>query len=582
MTTNQHNFEAAKVTAKFKNICKTLNEVLIQGNQEEFNLIRKKLKQELTAYQQEGFISVALVGQYSSGKSTIISALTGKRDIKIDADIATDQTTSYNWNGIKTIDTPGLFTERKDHDAITYDAISKADLLVFCLTSMLFDSITIENFKKLAYEKGYRWKMMLVVNKMSDEAGEDDEKITNYCQSLAEAIKPYSLDEFPICFIDAKDYCEGVDENEDFLIEISRFETFIDALNQFVEKRRSLARLDTPVRIVLESLDDAEIAFRRDQSEDTAFFEVLKRLSRTINLERSRLRTEIRNITLDLESEITNEGAMLASALGGDFDINSLKQKAENNVSNHYEKTLNNIEMLVKEATNSLQTEIETILTGDLVQAFLQRSQIQYQISLEKNDSGIDINQIKKQVKFLLDIGEKCGLNPINLAQRDGWLNTYKGGEFGLIDVYGSELHQTVRSVGEFIGYDFAWFEAANMAKDIANIAESLGGVLGIVGVVAEISNFMQQQEYEKKLAEARQDISSQFQKIAKDLESQIEQQRLEIEKQLYQEVENKISSIREQQQQAITSSNTSMQKLSEIRYDLDKILRYINRASAS
>jgi hypothetical protein len=72
---------------------------------------------------------------------------------------------------------------------------------------MLFDSTTVENFKKLAYDKGYRWKMMLVVNKMSDEAGEESEKIANYRHSLAEALKPYSLDEFPVCFIDAKDYC---------------------------------------------------------------------------------------------------------------------------------------------------------------------------------------------------------------------------------------------------------------------------------------------------------------------------------------------------------------------------------------
>ena len=50
------------------------------------------------------------------------------------ADIATDKTSSYDWNGIKIIDTPGLFTDRQDHDAITYDAIDKADLLVFSLT----------------------------------------------------------------------------------------------------------------------------------------------------------------------------------------------------------------------------------------------------------------------------------------------------------------------------------------------------------------------------------------------------------------------------------------------------------------
>ncbi|MGD1911694.1 MAG: hypothetical protein ACFB2X_12765 [Rivularia sp. (in: cyanobacteria)] len=112
---------------------------------------------------------------------------------------------------------------------------------------MLFDSVTVENFKKLAYEKGYRWKMMLVINKMSDEAGEEAQKITNYRKSLTEAIKPHNLDEFPVCFIDAKDYCEGVDEDEEFLIEISRFQTFIDALNNFVEKRAALAKFDTPV-----------------------------------------------------------------------------------------------------------------------------------------------------------------------------------------------------------------------------------------------------------------------------------------------------------------------------------------------
>lgn len=37
--------------------------------------------------------------------------------------------------GIALVDTPRLFTDRKDHDEITYDAINKADLLVFCLTS---------------------------------------------------------------------------------------------------------------------------------------------------------------------------------------------------------------------------------------------------------------------------------------------------------------------------------------------------------------------------------------------------------------------------------------------------------------
>lgn len=211
MTQNNKNFKAAAVGAKFKECCIKLDNFLIEANTEKLTAIRKKLREELKDYRENGLLAVAFVGQYNAGKSTTISALTGRRDIRIDSDIATDKTTSYDWSNIKLIDTPGLFTDRKDHDQITYEVINKADLLVFCLTYMLFDSVTVENFKKLAYEQGYRWKMMILINKMSDEAGEEAQKIANYRQSLAAALKPYNLDEFPLCFIDAKDYCEGVD-----------------------------------------------------------------------------------------------------------------------------------------------------------------------------------------------------------------------------------------------------------------------------------------------------------------------------------------------------------------------------------
>ena len=172
MNQNHSQFNAAAIGEQFQTTCNKFDHLLSQNQDEKLLAIKQKFHQNLETYKEDGVLSVAFIGQYSAGKSTIISALTGNRDIKIDADIATDKTTSYDWNGIKIIDTPGLFTDRQDHDAITYDAIDKADLLVFSLTYMLFDSVTVENFKKLAYEKGYAWKMMLVVNKMSDEAGE--------------------------------------------------------------------------------------------------------------------------------------------------------------------------------------------------------------------------------------------------------------------------------------------------------------------------------------------------------------------------------------------------------------------------
>ncbi len=161
MTQNNQTFKAAEIGKTFKDACIRFDTLLKSAKSEDLKAISTKLHQDLREYKQQGLLTVAFIGQYSAGKSTIISALTGRRDIHIDADIATDKTSDYDWNEIKLIDTPGLFTDRQDHDEMTYSAIAKADLLVFCLTHMLFDDYTVENFKKLAYDKGYRWKMML-------------------------------------------------------------------------------------------------------------------------------------------------------------------------------------------------------------------------------------------------------------------------------------------------------------------------------------------------------------------------------------------------------------------------------------
>ncbi|MBD1934355.1 MULTISPECIES: GTPase [Cyanophyceae] len=579
MTQSNQNFNAAAVGAKFKNACVRFDSLLAQGNNEELTAIRKKLREELKEYREQGILGVAFVGQYSAGKSTIISALTGRRDIHIDADIATDKTASYDWNGIKLIDTPGLFTDRKDHDEITYEAINKSDLLVFCLTYMLFDSLTAENFKKLAYEKGYRWKMMLVINKMSDEAGEEEQKITNYRKSLAEALKPYNLDEFPICYIDAKDYCEGVDEDDEFLLEVSRFQTYIDALNNFVERRAALTRYDTPVRIALSCVDEAQLSFTRNSSEDSAFLEVLARLSRTVRRERDRLRTKVRSIALRLSSAVAKEGTVLATAVGGKEDIKALSDQAENNVKGHYEKVGTELEEVVKVAVESLREEVKEVLQGDLTQAFVARLEVNQKVSTRNVESDADFERLMNQVKQLEKIGKTVGSKLTDLAA--GRVSTVSGqGFLHASNAAGSNLHHGVYAIGKLIGFDFKPWQAVNIAKDIANVAMVVGPILGIVSVAMDMRAVKKEEELDKKLAEARREITSQFIAIAKDLEGQVEEELRKVEVQVYGEIEKQIAAARQQEESAIASSNTWVKQLAEIRQDFDLILRYITKAT--
>jgi GTP-binding protein EngB required for normal cell division len=643
MTQNQQTFDAAVVGAKFKNLLVKLDNLLAQNNHPELAAIRKKLQEDLQEYQEQGIITVAFVGQYNAGKSTTISALTGRRDIRIHSDIATDKTSIYDWNSIKLIDTPGLFTDRKDHDEITYEAINKADLLVFCLTYMLFDSLTVENFKKLAYEKGYRWKMMLVINKMSDEAGEEAQKIANYQKSLAEALKPYKLDEFSICFIDAKDYCEGVDTEDDCLLEISLFPTFIEALNNFVERRAALARFDTPVRIALGCVDEAQLSFTRNSSQDSVFLEVLTRLTRTVRKERARLRTNIKNIALEMSSEIAREGTNLAAAVGTDEEFAKLNLQAELNLQKYYEQAETKLQDALNTAVDDIREHVKEVLEGNLVQTFigcLEKAENVSAQNLDKQDKQAELNlqkyyeqaetklqdalnaavedirehvkevlegnlvqtfigclekaenvsaqnldkqdnleQLKGQVDSLKVIAETAGVQVKNLATR-GFIKTAGQGFLRSVDVAGSSLHQSVLAVGKFAGFKFKLGQAIGIAKNIGNAAKFLGPALALVSVAMDFYGVQQEDEKQKKMADVRRDITSQFQAIAKDLENQIESQVWQFEQQVYGEIEKKIADARQKEESAIAASNTWVNELLEIRKNFEVILRYITKAT--
>lgn len=576
-------FNAATITEKFNCAYKNLNSFLSGNENENFNLIKTKLDKDLQEYKQEGLISVAFIGQYSAGKSTIISALTGKRDIKIDADIATDKTASYDWNDIKIIDTPGLFTDREDHDAITYDAIDKADLLVFSLTYMLFDSTTVKNFKKLAYEKGYAWKMMLVVNKMSDEAGEEAEKIANYRHSLAEALKPYSLDDFPVCFIDAKDYCDGIDEDDEFLCEISRFETFIQALNQFVERRGSLAKLDTPVRIALGAVNDAQTELTRNSGEDSTFFEILNQLSRQVKNERNRVKIKIQSIALKLAAAIAQEGVELASCVGNitsesDWEY---KQKTVNiDVERHYVKAGREIQAVFDEAIEDIKQEVEGVLEGNLAQAYIAYIEKSLDASVNHLQDGINVDALRDQFTKLRGIAEFAGANILKNTSRS-FLNTAgKTGFLRGMDVAGGGLHQAVLGVGKAIGFKFKPWQAVGMAKNIGNFAKMLGPIFAVAAVGLDFLEVSKERKLEQDMADARRQIVSQFQKLAKDLEHQVEIQFYEFEKQVYGEIEQKIADARKQNEEAIALSNTSMKQLIAIRQEFEAVLKMISLAN--
>ena len=189
----------------------------------------------------------------------------------------------------------------------------------------------------------------------------------------------------------------------------------------------------------------------------------------------------------------------------------------------------------------------------------------------------MDVEQIKSQVKLIKTIGETAGVQLTTLATRS-WAKTAGQGFLRSIDVAGSGCHQGVLAVGKFVGFKFKPWQAVGIAKNIGNAAKFLGPVLAIASVAADAYEMQQQQEREKQMSNARRDITSQFQTIAKELENQVQIQLWEFEAQVYGEIEKQIAAARQKEEEAIATSNKEVRQLAETRNDFVGIINYVTQ----
>lgn len=81
----------------------------------------------------------------------------------------------YEWKNIRIIDTPGIGAPGgKSDEEIAESIIEESDVICYVVTN---DSIQETEFNKLAFEKGYRWKMMLLINQIHLQLWEFEQKV---------------------------------------------------------------------------------------------------------------------------------------------------------------------------------------------------------------------------------------------------------------------------------------------------------------------------------------------------------------------------------------------------------------------
>ncbi|OMP32284.1 GTPase [Mangrovimonas sp. DI 80] len=460
-------------------------------------------------------LKVAFVGQYNAGKSTIISALTNDKNIRIDSNVATDESTEYAWNNIVITDTPGILAGKVEkHDHATKAELSSSDLVVYTLTSQLFDDVIFENFIDLAYTQNLKNKMLIAINKMSMEKGEFSELQKNYTESIKTVFKEKGYDfDFPVVFMDAFDFIEGSELDEEDLIEMSNFPEFIHTLNEFINTKGLIQQsFDTPIRILKDSLEKISI----DET-DPNFGLIIKKYENRVIKHKEELIKEVSFLYSDLKDKILSEGYSISGLIGEieQEDFNKRQEKFNIILKEESSNTMYKIEELIAEKNKSLGVELSDIIADQEV--VLYEKNLTSQFSSNQYGGNFKSSSYNGKIEILNSIKDQAS----KLTKFTGASNT--SNIFARsAEVAGSTGHKTIYQAGKFIGYKFKPWEAVKITKNVGNVAKFAGPALSLLSAGLTIADAYKEEKALKKVVASKNQMNDSFHTISNDLVSSL------------------------------------------------------------
>lgn len=510
-------FELHQWVTKGNNLLSRSKHCFENAPSEKILLLSKRLPSEVSTTEQN--LKLVFAGQYSAGKSTIIQALTGCEEIEIGADITTQQTEAYEWEGISIFDTPGVHTGiRPDHDEITYKAIAAADLLVFVVTNELFDSYIANHFRKLAIEHDKAHEMMLVVNKMRRSAkGNSLETQNIIINDLRKVLTPFEPEKFRISFIDAEAVLEAKLEKdyeiEEILFKKSGFNTFIEELNKFVREKGLSSKFTTSLYNLEQVLQEALMAESMGDKDLDALEELF--------IQRRRALLDTKNIIPEAvdakiqkaSSQVRRIGRDIADMIHGSADqevINLELQAAQNQVQSITDELENTIQHVINKYLIELDDRVGDIINGELASELISR--LEYRVNQTLNSTNTKVN-----FKNIANISSKLGQFLVRnsfISKAAGLGNLFKLNQYS-----GTATHSAVKTVGHFFGKSFKPWEAVKWTRTIANAGRVLAVAGTILTVVLQVKEDRDEEKLEIDLRESRLAVRSGFNEAANIIE---------------------------------------------------------------
>ena len=468
-------------------------------------------------------IRVVFAGQYSAGKSSILTAMTGRDDIAIGADITTQEAHEYDWNGIKIIDTPGIHTQvRPDHDAVTYEAISSADLLVFVTTNELFDSHVASHFRKLAIDQDKAHEMLLVVNKMRRCAAGNTPAAQEVIQEdLRNVLAPFTPEQLRTSYIDAEAVIAAAGESDEkiaqILIKKSGFAAFIEEFNGFVRDRGLGSKYTTTLYTLQQILQEAIGTESTGDVDIDCIKKILLQKRRALVETQSQIPRSVANQVHTVTSAIRREGNEVADIIHGNADpkdVNKKMAQAQTRVQERTDELVHRVQITVEEQFAHLAERVAQITESQLAKELLPRLVARLEVDL----AGLEVDPANlAKARQVSDATQQLGhflvKNSFNPSA------TTLGGFFKLNQYSGTATHDAVKAVGHFFDKSFVPWEAVKWTRNIARAGQALAVVGTVVSFVLQIKEDVDAAKLDADLRESRAGLRAGFNEAAHAIE---------------------------------------------------------------
>ncbi|MCQ2132129.1 MAG: 50S ribosome-binding GTPase [Bacteroidaceae bacterium] len=470
-------------------------------------------------------VRIVFAGQYSAGKSSILSILTGEK-LEVGQGVTTSQCNFLDWNGIEVVDTPGIHTQKRpDHDEITYNAMSEADLLVFVCTAEGFSEGLGSHFRKLLVEKGKGNEMMLVFNKMeSSKYGNTKEGQEEFFKCDVDPVisTEYTAEDLFVTYVDTYSYLDSLEadgEERDMLLEMSGFNDLFDNINKFIEKKKVLGKCTTSLYKLEQMLSEALSEFKTGDVCIDGSLNLLNQQRKALVEAKEHIKAESYNIIRRNTQQVRNWGYDIANQLSSsdsENDVNARLKEKYDCTDSVYQQAAKELEDVIRYENNELQKFASKIEKSEFASSL--KSAIERKIGDIKM-SQKTASQLKSGAVKAGEAGKWLSKFATGKNAESGWNAIFKLGTYS-----GSDAHQAVLKVGHFFGHKFKPWEAVKTASKIGKFGKILGVGGALLGVGLQIWDDHQESQAEKQLISYRSDIRNTFGEAANVIEMRFDE----------------------------------------------------------